>query len=816
VRAPLSWLRDYAPLAADVASLADALSNLGLVVDGVEEVGTGLGDIVVAKVLDIRPHPNAERIRLVDVDTGDGATTQIACGAWNFAVGDLVPLVPVGGKLPGGFEISRRKMRGEWSNGMLCSASELHLPEPDGEADGLLVLPAGLAAPGVPLIDALSLQPDVVFDLDVSANRPDALCMAGIARDLAAALHEPWAVPGGPPPVAADPAVGTATLVVEAADLCPRFTSTVLEGLPTGPSPAAIARRLTLAGMRPISAIVDISNYVMLDVGQPNHAYDLDQLGGGGVLVRRGVGGETLVTLDEVERALDDDDCVICDAVGTPVGIGGIMGGRRAEIGPDTRRVLLEAAWFSPMAVARTGSRLGLHSEARVRFERGVDPEVASAAVERFVALLATVAGPGFRRGPTVDIRGGALPARVSVPVRVARVNDLLGTGLAQGDVGRLLEPIGFQVDPAAPGVDTVTVPSWRLDCDREIDVIEEIARRWGYRRIDRTIPLGVPGGSGGLTTRQRDIRRCHDILAGAGYDEAWTTTFLAPGDLERAGLDPAAVEVENPLDRSESILRTELLPGLLKAIKFNIDRQAEGVALFEIGHVFRLPRQPSVLPEETVQLGAVVVVPASSRPADSSRRPSPDGAVEDTVTAAAARTWRYLADALRLRGPAVVPGEIPGLHPTRAAHLVGAAGESLGAVGEVDPVVAERYGLHERIGYLTVSVDALLSQPRRPDQAREVSRFPASDIDLALVVADDVPAAAVAATLEAAGGGLVEDMWLFDVYRSDRLGADRRSLAFRLRCRAKDHTLDDGELSSVRQTCVDAVIAAHDGELRS
>jgi phenylalanyl-tRNA synthetase beta chain len=833
MRAPLSWLRDYAPLAAGVPELADALSNLGLVVDGVETVGAGLEGVVVARVLDIRPHPNADRIRLVDVDRGDGQSVQIVCGAWNFAVGDLVPLAPVGTVLPGGFEISRQKMRGEWSNGMLCSAPELGMPDSAGDASGLLVLPPDLAAPGVSLVEALRL-PEVVFELDISPNRPDALCMAGIARDLAAALGEPWSPPAPPGAVAVDPAVGTAPVVVEAPDLCPRFTATILDGVPSGPSPAWIARRLTLAGMRAISAIVDVSNYVMLDMGQPNHPYDLEQLNGGGLLVRRGRPGEVLVTLDGVPRSLEGDDCVICDATGAPVGVGGIMGGSQAEIGPATRRVLLEAAWFLPMAIARTGVRLGLHSEARVRFERGVDPQIAPASVERFVSLLASVSGqdgtPTLRRGPTVDLRAPLLPSGGSVPVRTARVNAVLGTRLEDADVERLLAPIGFTSTGTEPGLLAVQVPSWRLDAEREIDVIEEVARMWGYRRVERTIPPGAPGGAGGLTDRQRDIRSIREILAGAGYDEAWTTTFLAPGDLERAGLDPVAVEVENPLDRSESILRTELLPGLLKAVKFNVDRQAGDVCLFEIGHVFGLPSGDAITPDETERLG-VIVAPTADSGGGSEGRASPGGGpagagagagavATGTPTAAAAaaavRTWRYLADAMRLDDTTVSAGEIAGWHPTRGARLRGASDEVLGAVGEVDPDVVRAYGLRQRLGYLSVDVDALLAQPRRPLVAREVSRYPASDVDLAFVVPESTAAAAVLATLREAGGGLLEDVWLFDVYRGAQVGEGRRSLAFRLRFRALDHTLDEGELADARHAAIDAVGRAHGGELRA
>lgn len=796
MRAPLSWLRDYAPLDAPVDRLAAILSELGLVVEGVEVVGAGLGDVVVAEVLDIRAHPDAERIRLVDVDPGDGGPLQIVCGAWNFAVGDLVPLAPVGAVLPGDFKISRRKMRGEVSNGMLCAARELDLPEDPGAADGLLILPPGLAPPGTPLVDALGIEADVVFDLDISPNRPDALCMAGIARDLAAALGETWAWPAGPEPPAADATLGTAPVAVEAGDLCPRFTATVLEGVPQGPSPQWMARRLTLAGMRPISAVVDVSNYVMLDVGQPNHAYDLDLLGGQGILVRRGRPGERLETLDGVERDLGPDDCVICDADGRAVGVGGIMGGAHAEIGAATRRVLLEAAWFDPGAIARTGKRLGLQSEARVRFERGVDPEVAGRAADRFVALLRAVpGGENLRRGPATDVRDPRhLPAGPVLTLRTARANSLLGTDLSDADIPGLLEPIGFRTAPAGAGRFEVTVPTWRLECSREVDLVEEVARMWGYSRIERSVPAGSHRHAAGLNPVQKQRRRIRSVLAGAGFNEAWTTTFLAPGDLDRAGLDPAAVEVENPLDRSESLLRTSLMPGLLKALRFNLDRQIDDLALFEIGRVFALPTGAAPTPDEAEHLG-LVVLPA---------RGAPDTAAAD----AAVRAWVWLSEALRLAEPALVAGELPGLHPGRAGRLMG-AGRELGAVGEVDPAVVDAYGLNGRVGYLQLSLDQVAAAGRRPRLARDVSRFPASDVDLALVAGDGTTAADVAAILRRTGGELVEDVTLFDTYRGERLGPGRRSLAFRVRFRALDRTLGEAELADLRTRLIDAAAAA-------
>lgn len=789
MRAPLSWLRDFAPIPdGDVDLLARTLSELGLVVDGVERVGEGLDGVEVVRVLAIRPHPAADRIRLVDVDRGDGEPLQIACGAWNFHQGDLVPLATIGTVLPGGMAIARRKMRGEWSNGMLCAASELGLPD---EADGLLVLPAGLAQPGTPIREALGIVPDVVFDLDITANRPDALCMAGVARDLAAALRVPFALPDpADPPV--DAGVAAAPLAVEAPDLCPRLTGTTFEGLRVAPSPAWLARRLVLAGMRPISNVVDATNYVMLDLGQPTHAYDLDRLGGGGLVVRRARAGERLRTLDGVERTLEASDCVICDARSVPVGVAGVMGGADSEISEATTRVLLEAAWFEPMAVARTGTRLRLGSDARYRFERGVDPEVTAVAAARVAGLLAATS-PALRRGPTAEVRhDDHLPGRPTVLVRTARINALLGTELSDADVAGLLDPIGFTTRPLGDGAASVAIPPWRPDASREIDVIEEVARLHGYGRLGRTLPPGTRHG-GGLTPHQRERRRVREVLAGTGLSEAWTTTFLAPGDLERAGLPGHAVTVANPLDRAESVLRTSLLPGLLKAVRHNVDRQDPEVRLFEVGRVFHPPVGDATLPVE-VEVVAAVAAGAGV-----------DGRL-------AARLWAVLADALRVVGAELRADVVPGLHPGRAARVVGPDGD-LGALGEVDEEVAAAYGVPGRVAWLGLDLGALLALPRRPRTAAPTSRFPASDIDLAFVVPDEVPAAAVEATARAAAGPLLERIALFDVYRG--VGPGRRSLAYRLRFRSHERTLTDAEVAEARSAVIEAVAAAHGGELR-
>ncbi|HVT42102.1 MAG TPA: phenylalanine--tRNA ligase subunit beta, partial [Acidimicrobiales bacterium] len=460
MRAPLSWLRDFADFPDDVGTLRDALDDLGLVVEAIEHVGEGLGDVVVSRVLEIRPIEGADKIRLVLVDAGPGrgadggdGPLEIVCGADNFAVGDRVPLAPVGAILPGGFEIGRRKMKGIWSNGMLCSEEELGFAD---EAAGLMILgDEAPGEPGTPLLDALGLAPDVVFDITVEGNRPDAWSMAGIARDLAGRLHLPFRPVEPPPPPASGRAVeSAATAAVDATDLCPRLTVSVVEEVTVGPSPQWIARRLLMAGMRPINNVVDASNYVMLELGQPTHPYDMARLPGPGLVVRRAAPGETVETLDGVARtvgvrgrSLGDtgEDCLICDAEGVPVGIGGIMGGASSEIEADTTAVLLEAAYFAPMAIARTSKRLGLRTEASARFERGCDPWGIEPAVRRFFELLAESV-PGLR------VADGMLDVRADVPepfvlsVPVARVHSQIGVALGAEENAALLEPIGFTV----------------------------------------------------------------------------------------------------------------------------------------------------------------------------------------------------------------------------------------------------------------------------------------------------------------------------------------------------------------------------------
>ncbi|MGQ0744032.1 MAG: phenylalanine--tRNA ligase subunit beta [Acidimicrobiales bacterium] len=816
MRAPLSWLRDFAPFGDDVDLLARSLSSLGLVVEAVERVGEGLDDVIVARVLGTRPHPGADRVQLVEVDAGDPAPTQIVCGAFNFGPGDMVPLAPAGATLPGGFHIGRRKVRGEWSEGMLCSSSELGLA---GDADGILLLgPVAGLAPGAPLVEALGFGADVVFDLEVTPNRPDAMSMVGVARDLAARLRLPFSRQVGgaadPPDEATGNAAPGSRVTVEAGDLCPLFASTVLDDVVVGPSPAWMARRLVLAGMRSISNLVDISNYVMIETGNPNHAYDLARLGGGGLIVRRGRVGEALRTLDGTDRTLGPDDCVICDRDNEPAGLAGVMGGASSEIDVATTRVLLEVAWFNPLSVARSANRLGLRTEASVRFERGVDPDALVWASERFVNLATALAGARVS-GPT-SLAGPGRPSSVPVTLRSDRVNQVLGIEMPAEEVAGHLQAIGFglripfasETGSGAAVTWSVVVPSWRPDCTREIDLIEEVARHHGYDRIPRTRP--VIRQSGALTAEQRQDRLVRQVMVGAGLCEAWTSSFCSREALERAGLGAAAaIEVANPLSSDEGWLRPSLLPGLLDALGTNAGHRNAGAALFEVGRVF---------------LAGMDARPAEARPADSAaqttvshREPNHLAVILGRADApAAVEIWHRLAGALRLAVSAMAAVDtVPGLHPGRSAQVVGPAG-CLAVVGEVHPQVAAAWDLEGRIGWLEVDLDVLAAWDRRPDTWTPVSRFPSADIDLAFEVDESVPAASVTATLRAVLGEVVEDLELFDVYRGAQVAPSTRSLAWRLRLCSLDHTLADSEITEIRQRAIDAVTDNHPARLRS
>ena len=672
----LSWLKEFAPIEGEPDLIGEQLSELGLAVEDMTRTGEHLEGVVVAKVLDLRPHPDADRIQIVEVDSGDGQPLQICCGAFNMSPGDFVPLATIGTIMSNGMEISRRKLRGEWSNGMLCSGAEIDLGD---DHDGILIL-GNESEQGTALADSLGIESDVLYDLEVNPNRPDAMSVAGVARDLAAYQKIPFSIPV---PKVSEKGKDVSEILkteIVSPDLCGRFVARVIDGISIQDSPQWLKNRITALGMRPVNNIVDISNYVMLELGQPSHTFDLACVANSEFRVRWATEGEEIVTLDGVARNLTAHDGVVTDGSDSPIGIAGVMGGVSTEISEGTSTVALEMAWWDPSAIAKTSRRLGLRSEASARFERGTDPEVIETAMLRFCELL----GPEALMSPGIIDEKGDLPAREKIKVRISRVNSILGTDLDQDGILQILEPIGFESESVDQDIDVV-VPSFRPDTSSEIDVIEEIARIYGYENIVKTVPKSKTFGS--LTRKQNDRRLIRTTMMGLGLDEAMPVPFLAPGDLENAGLESDGIKVANPLVAEESVMRSSLRPGLLKTLAYNESHRLTGLRLFELGHVYRQPDKPQPLPDEREQLVSVLA---------------------GNEAGEIVKIWSALADALAFDDYELVTDSPPGFHATRTSRIE-IQGKTVGFLGEIDPSVLSSFEVSERVACLEVDIDDLL-----------------------------------------------------------------------------------------------------------
>ncbi|MFH8466675.1 phenylalanine--tRNA ligase subunit beta [Streptomyces sp. NPDC017991] len=820
MRVPLSWLREYVDLPATETGrdVQARLVSAGLEVERVEQLGAGLkGPLVVGRVLTIEELEGFKKpIRFCTVDVGQangtGEPQEIVCGARNFAVGDKVVVVLPGAVLPGDFAIAARKTYGHTSHGMICSGDELGMGD-DGTG-GIIVLPPEHEV-GTDAIELLELV-DEVLDIAVTPDRGYALSMRGVAREAATAygvdLRDPALldVPGpnafGHPVQVADP-VG-----------CDRFTARTVTGLsPEARSPIWLTRRLQKAGMRPISLAVDITNYVMLELGQPLHAYDRSRIQGA-IGVRRAEQGEKLTTLDGAKRTLDAGDLVITDDRG-PIGLAGVMGGANTEIDDTegtTTEVVVEAAHFDPISIARTARRHKLASEASKRFERGVDPEAAAAAAQRTVDLLVLLAGGTADAGVTQVVSPSA-PHTITIPAN--HPDRVAGVDYGRETVVRRLQQVGCDVYGQDELI--VTVPSWRPDLTDPNDLAEEVIRLEGYENLPSTLPR--PPAGLGLTDRQRLHRRVGRALAGAGYVEALNYPFIGTEVLDQLGLeadDPrrTVVTLANPLSDEEPAMRTTLLPGLLGALRRNDGRGSHDLALFETGLVFRptgeegraerLPVDRRPTDEEIAGIDAALprqprraaVVLAGAREQagwwGKGRPANWADAVEAARTVA-----REAGVELTVRGDRHAPW-----HPGRCAALyVTVNGEEtlVGHAGELHPRVVKALHLPERSCAMEIELDLLERAGAGAPAAPRISAFPVATQDVALVVARDVPAADVEAALREGAGELLESVRLFDVYEGEQLGEGRKSLAYALRFRAGDRTLTVDEASAARDSAV-------------
>ena len=795
MKVPIGWLADFVDLPTrDPHELERILVSLGHEVEGIEEFGPSFEGVVVGRVEQVRPHPDADRIRFCRVDDGT-VTRDVVCGAWNFEAGAVIAYARSGSRLGAGtdqpLEVGNRKIRGIVSHGMIASARELGLGD---DHDGIMVLDELGAATeddlGRPLEEVIGLG-DVVLDVSITTNRGDCMGIRGLARELAAY----WQIPlrDISPSFSTGPEPSAFEVSISDVEACPRFVAHQVDDVRIGPSPLWMQLRLLAIGQRPISNVVDVSNYVMWELGHPIHTFDADTISGRQVIIRRAEEGEKLKTLDGVERPLLAGDIVVTDPSG-PIALAGVMGGASTEVSETTTSVLVEAANWHPPSILATSWRLGLRSEASARFERGVDPNLSALATARTVELVALTSG-GVPRVRAVDCY--PIPRRPwTVDLTAGDVSRLLGPAPPFGEALSLLERLGFGVDRRG-GSAVVTVPTHRADNTRPADLVEEIARLHGY---DRFPDLVRHGRQGGLTPEQLAVRRLREALVGAGLTEAQTLSFIGQDDLDALGLpaqDPrrVTIRVKNPLREEEAILRTTLLPGLMGAMSRNAARGVRSVRLFETGRVFMVgddPEDPRI-PFQPFHLAMVLSGP---------------GVDVFAATGLVDLLSRVTDRRLELRQES-----LPGLHPGRGAVVICGA-HDIGMVGELHPAAVRKFGLEGRVAVAEMGLGPLVSGG--PSWLLEdVSVYPPMVFDLAFVLADTVPAGRLLEVVEESAGRHLESLELFDEFRGGSIPDAHRSLAVRIMLRAMDHTISDEEATPIRRGIAAAVADRLGGVLR-
>jgi phenylalanyl-tRNA synthetase beta chain len=783
VRVPLSWLAAHVDVDVPAATLAERLTFAGIEVETIHRVGDDLAGILTARVLEVTQHPDADRLVRVRIDAG-GEDRSVVCGARNFAPGDVVPWAAPGAKLPGGIEIGRRTVRGAVSDGMLASARELGVFD---DHSGILVLPPDTPV-GHDVVEAVGLR-DSVLDLKTAPNRGDVLSMRGVAREVAVALGKELKPLDLTVPETGPPADGLASVAVEDTEGCLVYAARVVQGLDAArPAPLWMARRLYLYGQRPLGAVVDVTNYLLLDQGQPLHAFDLDRVPGRRILVRRAAGGETVRTLDGRDRRLTTDDTVITSGAEV-LALAGIMGGEDSEVRADTTNVLIESAHFPPASVRRTMRRLDMNTEGGQRWARGVDPAGAGPVCDQAARLMATLAGGTVAAGRLEA--GPGVPERPSIRLDWERSSRRLG---APGDpefAAGHLRSVGCRTEVADRRSVLAVPPSWRFDLEIWADLEEEVARRWGYDQLPATLP-GATGGR--LTDAQRLRRQAREVLAGMGVAEVQTYPFLSQADLERLGLpagDPRrrTLRLANPLSEEAPELRTTLLPALAEVAGRNLARGLEGVAVYELGAVF-LPDPQEQLPGEPLTLGVLLAGQAPAGRHDDPRRPfdfaDAKGLVEGLVAALGVPGVGYRAE------------EPLPYHPGRcAAVLLG--DRPVGVLGQLHPRVAAACELPAAAFAVELELAALLAAVPRMRPATTPSPYPELSFDVAFLVPPGVAAAALEEVLREAGGELLARLSLFDAYQGPPLPAGHRNLAYRVALQADDRTLTDADGAATR-----------------
>jgi phenylalanyl-tRNA synthetase beta chain len=791
MRFPESWLREWVATELDTEALSERLTLLGLEVDSVEPVAPPFSGVVVGRIDAVEPHPEADKLRVCRVDDGTGTAHQVVCGAPNAAVGLHAPFARVGAVLPDGTVIKATKLRGVESAGMLCSATELGAGE---AADGLWDL-GDDATVGADLRAHAELDASI-FEIDLTPNRGDCLSLRGLARELAAATGEP--VQARPPEPVMPALDDRFPVTLSAPTACPRYAGRVIRGVdPKAESPRWLRRRLEQCGVRPIQPLVDVTNLVMLELGQPMHAFDLAKLTGG-IDVRMGRPDETIDLLDERTVTVDDQTLLIADE-GGPVALAGIMGGARTAVSEDTVDVFLESACFLPHAMAGRARRYATHTDSSHRFERGVDPELAPVAIERATELIESICGG--RAGPVDDqVNRDHLPPRATIELRTERLRRLLGYAPAAEEVGAMLERLGMTVEPTADGWGA-EVPSWRFDLAIESDLIEEVARLYGYNRAPRTHPRQAVRIAPQPETR-RAVDALRDGLVERGWHEAVTYSFVDADVQAAVDPDPDPLALANPLSSDMGVMRTSIWSGLIQTAVHNLNRQQERVRLFEIGKRFRPQGEGSL--SQTDGLAGLAVGPCWPEQWSAKARETDffdvKGDVEALLAPLGLARFRFQAAAH------------PALHPGQSARIE-REGVQVGWIGTLHPRLQERFDLARAPVLFEIDLEPLLDQPLPAFGA--VSRYPAIRRDLAIIVDEQVTSDALLASVREAAPEELRDAFVFDVYRGKGIDSGRKSLALGLILQGLSRTLTDSEVDNASNDVLAHLRSTHGATLR-
>lgn len=789
-----NWLKEFVDFDLSSDALSDLLTMIGLEVEGVRPIGADFDEVVVAVVREKLQHPNADKLSLCQVDSGKEILT-IVCGAQNFNEGDTVALAQIGAVLPGDFRIKRSKIRGSESFGMLCSEKELGLAE---ESDGIMLLPAGLPL-GKPVFEALGLK-DVIFEIGLTPNRADCLSVIGIAREIAAVLGKKVKYPSYEVREQGPPIQEMATIRIEDADLCPRYMARYISGCTIGPSPAWMVTRLNAVGIRSINNVVDITNYVLLEYGHPLHAFDHQLLAGGTVIVRRAEEGERFVTLDGQERVLTCNDLTIRDA-DKAIALAGVMGGENSEISDSTTNILLESAYFAPSAIRRTARRLGMHTEASHRFERGADVSVLCRALDRAASLMAEFAGGTIASG-SIDVYPEVLLPR-TIPFRLDRVERILGIELSAEAVTKIFHDLEFAVECPEPGILQVTVPTFRVDLEREIDLIEEVARLNGYENIPVTMP-NVRTFSDRPTRHQALERQLRNLFVAHGLSEVITYSFINPTVFDGILLAEndarrKTIGILNPLTEEQSVMRTTLLPGLLETTARNTSFRQLNVQVFEMRRIY-LPKEEGELPHEPVYAAGILTglrdPECWNRSRDSIDFYDVKGLLENIFETLCISKISFEARELDLY-----------YHPGKACNVY-VGKELVGSFGEIHPTVQENFAVEKPLYYFELNFEKLVSLSNEIISVSPPPRFPETFRDIAMLVQDATETGAVLDCIRGNKIKEIENAELFDLYKGKGIPDGHKSIAVRVRYRSSERTLTDEEVNRLHERVVQNLLS--------